>query len=934
MFLELQAVLAAQRRIEAAITDLSGTQKEVVRSVSSMQRDLHSALEKHGKRSTGPSTSAVRQEDPEGVGTLASNGFVSVFEDVAHRSTVSAEDCSLPPVLPAGWPASIPMRTIYDTGSPGVDINMQPLNPIDVMHRKVFKTDAKLDDPLLKALNWKTHALMLDPHGVFRIIFDFLSLLATIYDMSVYPYLLAFDSDIDIFVASLWFSTIFWTSDMIVEFFTGYYENGHVHLNFSMSAKRYIQSYFAADVLLVGLDWVSSVMIFVMEMPSSRNQLVTKILRILKFGRIVRLLGTVRTVKIPTRLTRLESHLTSDTARLATKMLSLMMAFLLSAHIMACMWYAVGSHSSATSPFRWVDMHIVDWEAFPAIDRSEFRFLHQSTSYQYLTALHWAVGCLSLDAIEINPKNPEERILNIISLTLGLLVSCSLISALSAAMVEFQTKRSWKVETMSKLRTYLQQNRIDRRLVVLVTAQVAERLRIKEKLKEEDVPALDLLSSSLRADLHFDMVRPSVLSHSFFALCANIDMALVQRMSASSVRIQHLRPNDELFTPEAASKSAFYMMHGELRYTQEPETSAVQEVHVDFVRPGSWIAEASLWTEWIHVGTAAATGQCEVLVFSSESMAQEMKRHRDIHYITTEYCRQYHRRMSAAVPPSAAYPHDLYVPFTEYADIVMAMDVNVRKIIGMFAMENAVSRAWPMGAASKIQALENLKQEVLSGKSTVMLNAMNEVQRVVSVVALEIEREDQSVFVELGKKGKDKTTARCTLPGTKADMGEMAFETYKRFLETKLTPFADSLQIEKTERAVECKHSKEYGVRTRYLRTVYSCRFQGQLDAPSRTVEWILSPAVQAGGNFKISEKSSMHSATNSKRISHLPTARKETTMDVFFFNDHDTANDTLKVTFYAWLSKEEYHFLSSQAGEHLLSEWMPTLESKIVFSV
>merc|ERR1712039_500846 len=60
----------------------------------------------------------------------------------------------------------------------------------------------------------------------------------------------------------------------------------------------------------------------------------------------------------------------------------------------------------------------------------------------------------------------------------------------------------------------------------------------------------------------------------------------------------------------------------------------------------------------------------------------------------------------------------------------------------------------------------------------------------------------------------------CQLPGGKQERGELPSETMERMFQNRLKPLAGHVQGQRMEREVTWKESKEYRMRTKYLRTV------------------------------------------------------------------------------------------------------------------
>ena len=142
--------------------------------------------------------------------------------------------------------------------------------------------------------------------------------------------------------------------------------------------------------------------------------------------------------------------------------------------------------------------------------------------FQYTTALHWSIAQLTLGAVEINPVNPFERMFTVGLLVLGLLVGVSLVSLLSAVMMDFTLRKQDRVQKLSYLRTFLPEHNVNNRLAYRVTQQVGTRIRRRPKLTDRDVDAIQLLSSTLRTELRYDIFKKQMSSHPLFRLCGHL----------------------------------------------------------------------------------------------------------------------------------------------------------------------------------------------------------------------------------------------------------------------------------------------------------------------------------------------------------------------------------------------------------------------------
>jgi len=421
-------------------------------------------------------------------------------------------------------------------------------------------------------------------------------------------------------------------------------------------------------------------------------------------------------------------------------------------------------------------------------------------------------------------------------------------------------------------------------------------------LQEDEVPALAMLSVALKSALRFNIQRPHLMPHPMFRLWIGLDAQMMQRVCMAAVGFVHLRQNDDLFTAGGATGSAYSLTKGELSYTQHPETSAVSDLESTSVHPGTWLCEAALWTEWIHVGQAEALTSCCVLEIDGVKLAESVSRDMIIMDIATEYCKHFVRRVNAAGPPHAPWPNDLEVPFTDYCDLVFSMKPEVQVTIGVHAV-GLLAKSGPGTKAS-----EKLANEVHVGKSIVVVTGEGTIVRVVSLVALRVQREDGHVFAQVAKWEDSKLNASCQLPGFKQDRGELVGEAVRRLFNKNLKLLADKVTITGTVREIAEKNSKEYGVHTRYLKSVCSATLHPDacVDAPKcGVVDPVGEPECPA--------------AVDSADAEILAALQK---LPAFAPGSPGGASRIV----YAWLPPDLFSTLTSGGKDHLLNTWVATL--------
>jgi len=760
---------------------------------------------------------------------------------------------------------------------------------------------------------------MLDPNSWQHITYDMLSLLVLCFDLTVIPYVLAWEFSFEGFLhISAWFTCSFWTFDIFLSFLTGYTVKGNTVMNPQKVARNYWRTWFLPDLCVAACDWTSMILVSVVQENGSGSGSL-KILRFAKVGRLLRIVALLRMMKVSQIVEEYIELQLSESYKVALKICMLSFATLFLNHWITCAWIAVGRVAPSDTGHRWVDQ--TWWFSESPLD-----YLASPPLYQYITAFHWSVAQFTLGAIEISCSNTWERLFNIICMIVGLIFGSTLVSSLSATMVEFQMMKKEQTQKMRKLRQFLKENTVDRRIAVRVQQQATDRVGKKDEIKESDVPALKLISMSLLTELRLGLFKPHLLSHPLFSLWVSIDTNMVQRLCKDAITFLFLLPKDDLFHPATSSDHAFYVVSGSLNYLLDMEGVGVEDAEptAQTVREGTWMCEAALWTEWIHVGRAEATTRAKLLSISAAGLLEALSRHRMVRDIALDYSKLYHSRIVSASPSGNMSLTDLEVPFTGWDDLVVTMGKEHQVRIGLVALDhiNAQIDSGFFRRRTIPSGLAKLKQEVIRGKSCLLINAAGEVERVVSVVALRIERQSPEgtfVLVQLGKHSDGSMLPSCQLPGAKQESGESIERTINRILTSKLGPFYGHIEMESKDRQVECKPSPEYRVQTKYLRKVCTARLSSDVEATILEYKPAALAAFKRSVSGFSSESSSRASAAAPKLLQARPQLLKREVLCI-----DDQAGDQV---YFAWLLSHEFDSLSSPGNEDQLAAWLSSLQ-------
>lgn len=404
---------------------------------------------------------------------------------------------------------------------------------------------------------------------------------------------------------------------------------------------------------------------------------------------------------------------------------------------------------------------------------------------------------------------------------------------------------SHRTDAMRTLGQFLRQNGVEDKLSLRITKQIESRIQRATRLAEDDVNALALLSQSLRLELRHGIFSPHLLHHPVFRLinCGSLDV--MKSFCMDSVELKCLQTGDDIFGAGNASEEAYYVIAGQLRYSQHPETSVSPTVKHTHVLRGMWLSEAALWTHWIHVGNAEASQASEILVVSAHGLPKVLHKHRILQDVIAEYGKKYHVCVTSARPP-VAWPNDLHVPGSDFEEIVLSMDHNSRIVIGLHALRSTPGSAWSHSAKETARTLE---QEVIEGRSVVM-NVTGEPYRVVSLVAFSIQRDTGEILVQLGTTTEQTKAASCKMPGGTVDVNELPLDAAHRVLWSKFGPIAHQVTITSSERKVTETDSKRWKLKSKYVRTMYHATVQGPILLPYAVVPETEGHSIAKGGQL------------------------------------------------------------------------------------
>uniref|UniRef100_A0A7S1PUW2 Cyclic nucleotide-binding domain-containing protein n=1 Tax=Alexandrium catenella TaxID=2925 RepID=A0A7S1PUW2_ALECA len=576
-------------------------------------------------------------------------------------------------------------------------------------------------------------------------------------------------------------------------------------------------------------------------------------------------------------------------------------------HLIGCGWFAVGRLADSDTGRRWTDVHV-----------DGLSFLQEGVTYQYVTSLHWSLAQFTLGAVEISCTNSVERVFTVVCLFVGLIFGSTLVSSLSAGMVDHQMRMMEKKTKIRRLQRYLRESKVCQSTSLMIQEQAEERLKIHERLKEEDVPVLQMLSGTLRTELRHEIVRPHLCSLPLYNLLLHMDLSTFQTICMQAVGFVYPHRQDDLFVAGTQTDKAYLLMSGSLLYNQDPhESRVVVEDKMTIIDAGTWLSEAALWCHWTHVGTCKARSTSHVLSLDAEECLRATSRNPIVKSIFNEYCRTYHQRLIIARPPDEPWCNDLQVPNTDWDKLVLAMDQAVRARVSLSVVEQLeASFTW----IGKGHTLEALRGDIAGGGSCLTTDACRQPERLVSAVRARMANGEGHLLMKVAKAEDERSQPRacCKHPQVKLSGGETCEAGLLRLLGLLGLREEDVREL-RTEARVEHKQSTKFGVRSRCMATEVHLEVMRDLN---------LAPVVEASVQM---HRGSIRSRSRFRGTRRPVDVRgsvpsRPSDLELCSFLVYKVRLGTRSL-FFAWLPSVHVEYFATPAGKKDLTAWVCSLK-------
>jgi len=423
---------------------------------------------------------------------------------------------------------------------------------------------------------------------------------------------------------------LYWTIDLCISFCAGYeLADGGLELRFRYTAWRYLTTWFALDVVVLSVDWMTLGPLLAQGFESFgtnsrqtpglvRLGKVARFLRVLRFARLLRLGKIGKMLRHIHDLIGLES-----TAIIFSIMKNICLIFVIN-HFLACLWFQLGLQQES-------DGWLAAWGG-----RSDKWWKN------YALSLHWSISNFTPGSSSSSPQTFEEVSFAILVLFFALVVFSVFVSSTTSLISRLVNMKSSQRRQIWILKGFLQQNQVPTELRDRVLRYVHTALGSrKDTHNRSEVELLSLLSRPLQEEVQSTLHLRTLHVHPLFKTLELSGPSLMRRLSTEAFKETSFSHGDMVFSHGDLHDRMGFLEHGVLEYVHIRKSGGKALQDSTLLSPGHFFSEAALWTNWRCRGNMQVDSDCQLLEIHGEAFRRILTQHRVVRRLVQEYAKAF-----------------------------------------------------------------------------------------------------------------------------------------------------------------------------------------------------------------------------------------------------------------------------------------------------
>lgn len=451
---------------------------------------------------------------------------------------------------------------------------------------------------------------LIHPNSVGRHLWEVLSIFFIIGEALLIP--LTVGLGMELHEGWLWTTTVFFSIDIVLSCFTGYYEHGVLVMDQKRIIRRFVQSTFVVDfVSTVPWEHLGRVL-----GASSNEQGDLSLLRSARWLKLFRLFRLVRIVKLNKLMQHLEELIPGMTFMATASLLKTFCLFTLLCHWAACAWGFVGSpdrtnHSSINAPPHDISVCEPGGSCEPGILGSPWlrRYgldnpVHDDVGTHYLTSLTFAIALITGGEWGMQPGWWAERVYTCIMMVVSFMVCATILSQVVVFVDKFSRDHTAFKENLAIAKEYLVRRKVPRNLRMKVCRYLE--FQFRSRMEHGDcVQFIEQLSPWLRLQVKDHLNREILERHPFFE---DMQSSAFKRVCSIAHTVLYA-PGDIVAQRGHAASCMFFVVAGKLKILNRDMSDDKNEI----LEAPSWLGDQCLFQEITRVRTVICLTHAELL---------------------------------------------------------------------------------------------------------------------------------------------------------------------------------------------------------------------------------------------------------------------------------------------------------------------------------
>jgi len=683
---------------------------------------------------------------------------------------------------------------------------------------------------------------VIHPAAGINSLFDASRAVFLLVDLVVIPYSMAWEVKVEgAFYWLSWLVFAFWTTDMTLNFCTGYIKDGAAVLDWRQVALHYVKHGFVVDFVVVSVELIDLIAASVGSTINTGTLLFLKILRFFKITRLVRIAAKLRagllerihtaTVYWTERYGLVAVHHNLGFAALIVKLM-LVVSWL--AHMGACIWYTVGRSSLVDGSSTWQDSYTGNVSS-------------------YMRGLYWSTSTMFSGSSHTNPENEAELALSVMWIVLGALYVTCITSLLAASLISNYEKKQEMFKKMQMLTTFLAQRRTPVLLSLAVQADFHRKLLEQDVVTELDLPSLSRVSPGLRSALRESQYTEACLALPFFRMLAAVRPTIVTGICFAMSSFSVHRSGEKLFEARQLEDRAILLARGQLGYIKvncaAPDSRArsmqsLRPTPTGSVHPGAWICELALVVQWRTRGTMEVDVTSELLEVSAEEFQKVILSDTTLAALVSDYALQV-CNLHSSDHELWSHCSDIDTSF-DFDIVVSAMHKSIRTFLVSYPVLDQLAThhnttnigtlhlpQLPAMPRRKREFMTNVQEDLSGGWAHMFMGPAgpSSAYMVVRIVTLQLLNKDGALCVQLAEYKDNQASPKFRLPGCRVLANETPQSAFQRLLQEKMHELAPAVHVVDVRTEVTQEVSSKTGLITKYIKTKYLAELCGSMVA-------------------------------------------------------------------------------------------------------